>query len=565
MQSFAPDHTNKMFTYDDLFEFIKKNTALQDAVDKVDVTAEGPDTLLNAIKKGDGHADIFHHDDCDIYLLKLFQVGKIKPGEFITAYDYLMANWNYLNTSTGVKFKIQLHRLVDEKSEHLSEEGEKYVACICDRYKKILNVTIDREALIKKILALNPIEQCVIYLESNYRSSQKYTLLKETADILPSVGIKQGDKTKIVKPGNFMEPPEEISIQEEYLSFPSYPLQQYLSEMSFDQPMQAAPRFGRIGNETLWKMHKEGKHFYAMYNRHVKSNLMSAHGYKEGPFSIAKHDEGHAVLGSLLSGDKRKIILEKHVPSLMEYLKELKDTFGEPTYGSRLEKLTSTLKNITYDQLNDLTLYPLFVYKALSQQDRLEKFIAEKVFEKLHTYSHKITGCLDTDLAYVLLLLKHRNKNTDLWDIVVKNKKSLVDDPVIQAIDVITKAVANPSDNSSLKFDATMNIKWDIWEKILLEEKQDSKSIWSKIEELNLGADLIQLITKAGLVYYHPFAPLTADKHEALLKFIQTNSPIKHVQIQTAPTASLGIFTATKADNIQEVEPSKSGKLSYDK
>jgi len=72
-------------------------------------------------------------------------------------------------------------------------------------------------------------------------------------------------------------------------------------------PIRVLPGFGVVGSETFADLRYHDLAFYPLYSKYVNNNLITVHGGQyRGPFSIAQHDNYHALVASFFNSDDRK-------------------------------------------------------------------------------------------------------------------------------------------------------------------------------------------------------------------------------------------------------------------
>lgn len=448
------------FTYDDLFVYIKKNTKLPESVNAVDLESKSVKDLLQAIKKGDVNFSGYQNLHCQTYLLRLFKEKSIEPGEFLTVYSYTMAIHDVNEKmQSGLKVEeLSLRQLVENSA--LTQHGKDYIASISKKFEAILKVNINIDELTQAILRLSPIEQTVIYLKSNFVSQESFELIRDNVPTIPTYGEEQGQPFEVHIKGNFIEPSRTEIRYESYPSFPSYSLEKYLikkyiAEPLKSNPMEFAPAFGSLSEKGQYELQKKNKRVYVLYHKDVKSNMLSAHNLHDGTFSVAKHDEGHIILASLMSMEMREKILYEDIPHLLKMKESIQGSaffdkvpvfFNEVenTNQIRVKNVSNLLNHIIYDQLNDFTLFPIEDYVQLNNEERRKKFIFKALSWVLdnNLYYINIKNNEQIDLIYLILLEYHTGRNKEYWEILSAGHPYLLDNIKIKEIDEEAKKAA---------------------------------------------------------------------------------------------------------------------------
>jgi hypothetical protein len=396
--------------------------------------------LLNDIKKG-ADSEHFKDPNAQTYLLRLFKDQKITPGEFLSAYNYTMALHDYTNNSSFKPPKLQAFT----ENNQLTPDGMEYIKIVAEKFKKLVRIDIDQEKLKEKILSLSPFEQLASVLETTYEKGSPYELLNQTLDIVPSYVEKQSEKPYryFHRKGNMMMPPEDIPLYNWTAAFPSYSLQNYLLETYFKEPMKIAPRFGSIGNESLHKMHINNQHIQPLHHDLVKSSMKKAHDLEEGSFSIAKHDEGHVVLASVLLKEARDKILNHDIPkfkALYEWMKTPESNQTLSNLPVEKEVMIKVLHDIIFDQLNDLTAFPSRQYADLKTADLQRKEMLNKAFYQ--TTKDRETN--NTYLKYLVITFLAANhpdiKEPFYYDTFIRDymfKDKIIKDAQEKLVDIV--------------------------------------------------------------------------------------------------------------------------------
>lgn len=526
-----------------LTKYIKKNTVINNFLNQMPdaITQKKLYALQQAIAHGDSAAIIWNDENCDLYLIYLIEKEEIPYWEGITAYVYLIAKMQYTSTQnlrtedqkdTKLNYRVEIQPLT--KSGKITKPGEDYLANVCQAMQKI-DFTIDLEELKTYVVTLSPIEQWLLKTEFNKKAAHDSDkLINILISNLPFLQTIKNPDTKSAYTPYFI---------------PSLSLINFLKEKMDSEPMQTQPILGSIGSKILYEHHKKNSHPTAIYARHVKSNYKKVHTFRCGPLGILLHDLGHAFWACMLSFSERNFIFETYIPALKCLEEEEASKYEDINTVSLLQR--AILKAYDFD----LTNIGAFAKKA----ERLAVYLARTFGrESLHPHcvysrdpacilSIKAIGNHPSDGAFFLL-----NKYAPTikpFNIILKciptgdNYRS---EKVVNAL----RTVAQHSEKFSDKliameynvFYSKCNskkspINWLAWLG-LLNSAKNSEEIWKSIISNNERADELTYMLANGLIFFHPYLPLTKAKiveFRTLIDYI-INENLSEENLQNQPT-----------------------------
>ncbi len=110
--------------------------------------------------------------------------------------------------------------------------------------------------------------------------------------------------------------------------------------------------FGRLSRETLLTWHQNNMHPYPICSRHVKNNMIEAHGNLWGPYTISQHDVGHVLFNSNAPKEDRDQFL-----AVSRFCLTLRDQLDKnPVEPDALNNQLKKAFDGCFDELNDLVL-----------------------------------------------------------------------------------------------------------------------------------------------------------------------------------------------------------------
>ncbi len=363
---YAPEES--AFLIAGLRGFIKKNTAIPAFFARVkgDSSLHAPllEQLITAIEQADISHDIFAHPDCMAYLLYIIEnmSERLPFWSAVTAYHYLVAlaqfthkqdlkpqdmtEVKHINNVKNIR-NVNMVSVVDRDLNALNDVGIQYFQHVKFQFKR-LGIAVDEEDFKEYILALPPIEQCVLRV-TNYEANIK---------------IYQVDEFmwKVRENVPFFR-----DLNKSIFNLPSASLINYFLSCLSPHPIRMRPVFGKISLASLHDVHLQRQHPVTWYSTLVKDTLIDVHDYHCGPFVVLVHDVGHCFWGSWMSCEDRAIINHILIPKLQE-LKSLHQHFAMT---SALDVLCSSLTDydltpaMTYS--NPATRFALYVGMCLKK------------------------------------------------------------------------------------------------------------------------------------------------------------------------------------------------------
>ncbi len=339
--------------YTNLFQYIKKNTTLPNAIDEISSHRNQHQTSLDQLKKaiklGSFDDQIFEHANCSQYLLYLIQSNEIEFWHGMTMYAYLIALAQFTHkqslrtTDSDTKSLRAVTHFCMTDGKKFSMKGESYFELTQKKFEKTLSVTIIKDEFFQQLQSLPGSEQQVLEIDINsIKKTAIGKLLSVATNNLPFLGDSQ-----------------------DTIMLPSFSMIQYFLKKVSDKPVAMLPIFGMINKTTLMSLHANHQHPVAIYSIHVKSNYQIIHSNRCGPFTALVHDILHIFIASILKSEDIDSIYQHYILMLTQVKQEC--------LSSGASSITSRL----IDYLNDLNLTPLWRYS--NPDDRFPKFFQENL------------------------------------------------------------------------------------------------------------------------------------------------------------------------------------------
>ncbi|EHL32233.1 hypothetical protein [Legionella drancourtii] len=484
-------------SYDSLFHFIQKNKAIHKAIAKVD--REQVKQLAEAIKEGHYQAEIFNDTNCYLYLLFLLKEKTISFEQGMTVYSYLLALAQFTEQQPlrpedqDVKTlrQISVERLANQ--QELTAEGRAFLECILKQMEE-MHYHLDFAEIEAFILQGPPSEHLLLGVPYFLnRKSQIESLARALAQNIPFLGTtKSADDT---------------------LWLPSYSLINFLLRKMSTKPMQMYPVFGSVNNTTLRNLHLQSYHPVSLYAVSVLSNPHNADGYRCGCFLMWLHDIGHIFWASLLTEEERYYALVK-IPKRLENLAAHTTYEDKEKVNQRIQQAIETAADFNLTNIKDYA----------NPQYRFSTYISKQVMNNgLRVYGFcqvefKPIGCLEDHLYYWITKLTHANKNDISWELISNGLKT----GEFYRQQQITNALYNLATSS---FNSRyMKIDWQAWLE-LLDSSIDSKTLWDKAVK-EQQSQLLHLIATGKLEFFHPYLPMTAEKHIQFRDYVVEQSKL---------------------------------------
>lgn len=514
--------------YENLFTYIKRNKILPKAVAAIHADDPKVYALLKAIEEAHFTDEIFSDPDCDVYLLYLFKQGKITNFVFISSYLYLMSLMEFSDKQAlrdehrDLKYYLNTKQIISIKTEcliqdgKLSEYGEIYLTKVREQLQEKINVSVTLEMFKEKIQSFPLFEQHIIVIKFKNLSDLK--VLGTLLELNPTLA------TRVVK--------NEFNKKQTEIYFPLFTLHRLFLTLFCDNPMEEFAAFGRTGNESHLALKSLNQHHLPLYSKKVFKNLTFIHGMDEGPFSVAIHDLAHVFWASLLASEQRKNILNGLIPDLL-----MEKSIIETQLEKKDEKALKLLKQIqvtVYDQLGDLVVPTVPDYKNLNETERFVKYV-EKCFYLLNKSSihgfyqdnifHSLGDHVLGNFYFFVARIYFRNENHHpaLWQHIYEKIGAVAQSnesrKIRDTLSTLAKASLSADDKITMSATRTQSISWKKWAK-KLNKTEDSALIWKWAIE-HAHDDLLNLINHCNLIFFHPFLPLTKEKHHELLCFVE--------------------------------------------
>ena len=505
-----------------LFTYIKNNKIIPEFLKSIstdDLKKEQANQLQLAIARGDNHADIFSDPNCSLYLLYLMQEQRVSFWHGITVYVYLLGLMQFTDKQPlkeedkDVKMSnpFSVDRLVVDGK--LTASAEYYLRNVVTRYTEF-GYPINYSELVTFIFQLPPVEQWVFKVTHDR---------KIESEIRTRMSVSAINVLFIMA--------ENISDQFCTTWIPSSMLINFFLQKISLTHMRRVPGFGIPGLETLIALHSGDEHSEALYSPFVKSNLAYTDpGRRPGPFGVWLHDLSHIFYSSLLEVTDRQVILKIFIPQLYVLLQEAKIHNDKPV----VDKVNASVEeandfNLTniHNFRDPMTRMKLFLCRVFSAS--FTNLVFSQVMQYVHYKKQARLGDYPIDN---LLFVIYKNyfhhplfqQHIIIWDNHLLTKLDEMfnhhrkHNPIIrEAIINLAKNVTQPMSLASTQNEE--NINWQAWLN-LLESHQDSAELWEHARN-DRESELLLLITRYNLMFYHPYVPMTDEKRLEFKSFLK--------------------------------------------
>ena len=161
----AANLNQKLFS--GLFQFIKKNRYIPEALKHIGLSHPDRQDMLTAIKQGNPKAAIFKHEFRDLFVLDLIKHGHVPYAQGMTIDTYFTALMQYTHGNHLKKDDAAVKSLREIKVDYLTlnneltDVGRRYINALHARLKEI-NFELDREQFIQFLLKSPVTEKLVI-------------------------------------------------------------------------------------------------------------------------------------------------------------------------------------------------------------------------------------------------------------------------------------------------------------------------------------------------------------------------------------------------------------------
>lgn len=527
----ATDLQNKLFN--GLLQFVKRNTAIPNFLAETKADDAKAEHLLTAIQSGNASADIFSDKKCPLYLLYLIKEKKLPFWNAMTVNVYLMALMQSSNKQSlreedkDLKFysyEVIVDKLVE--NQQLTAIGREYLHSICDRFQKI-NFAIDINELTEFVKSLPPVEQWL--LQTRYerrhlsRSHQGNFNDAITAPLLANIPFLHSIAAL-------------DTVNHKIYWIPSSAVIHFLLQKISPNPLKMQPVFGNPGLQSLCRLHAEGWHPIAHYSPDVQSNPKTVHRYRCGPLLTWLHDIGHAFWGSMLSSEERHVLFTRFIPQLEGLKKEAQEHHDDEV----VKKLNEVIENANDFDLTD-------VQEFIDPATRFVKYLARtfnveysnSMYSYGSIYDRPIFGNFPADRLFFLInKLCHSpslsTEDKDLWvKILYHVTKRAKHDRHENALLALSTLAENSVEEIIQEYTGTRphsKICWEQWLKIF-ESTRDSQALWERVSKERYN-DLLILIVDYKLNFFHPYLPMTNEKHAQFVEFLKRKIQASHALAQ---------------------------------
>ncbi len=398
--------------FDELFQFIKKNTVIPNFLSNLSSDHPKAQTLLTAIQSGDANAKIFQDPDCYLYLLYLMKTEPEQDffWQCITVYVYLMARMQF-SEPQAMNQENEKTRFVPDatidvmvRQNQFTNEGEKFIVFLQQQFKD-LNYSLDPSELKKFILTLPPVEQWLIKIPYVY--SWSVHNFQNNASLLEVVLANIPFCRYVFDPNG-----------KGLFWLPSFSVINYLLQKISDKPIRMVPILGSINIGTLRKMHEQGKHPVALSALHVKSNVTNVHGRRCGFFHAILHDLFHTIGGSMLLPSEREMLFNCFIPTL-ESLFKIAEQHNDKEL---MDKIKKTIEKAVDFNLSNVSEFCgddrliLYCSRAFGNNN------AESLYPFGKVEFEKIGASVEDRFYFLLLKMQHElpeGKEKKFWDDII--------------------------------------------------------------------------------------------------------------------------------------------------
>jgi hypothetical protein len=543
--------------YQNLFEFIKKNTIIPEYIDAIKSTDPKLQQLRLAIDNANYDAEIFSDADCYFYLLYLIKKEKIPFYQGMTVYAFLMALMQFTNRQPlrekdhDVKFirPMSIEKIaIDDK---LTEKGEVYLKAVCANLKK-MEYEIDYKKLQEFVIELAPTEQWLIkittpreydYKNPNHCDRMAYIFAQTNA---------------------FIESVDKNDIHTCWI--PSTTLMTYFLLQISPNYMRMHFCFGSTNEETMHSIHLRNKHPIPLYAPAVKTNFQHADNWRCGPFVIWMHDMAHLYWTNLFSDKQRQTILEEYIPELRK-LHALALKFKDVEAADKISKFiikagSFDLSGVGFWDSSDIrfTQYILSTIGTRGEKRNVGVwYFYEKPTEK------SIGGHVEDRIYFLMLMLRNSAETSDehkqLWETILTCDANATFGDIAEThrggiMSALAKLANDKCEwrlsryqgyglsysNRPFRYYDVLNdtnvdklIDWNTWHEILENvdaTNPDSEKLWKTIlKKSYFDEQILLLICVYDVKFFHPFIPMTSEKLFALKQLVSEKIAAQRLEI----------------------------------
>ena len=519
-------HFNLQPVDNNLLELVQKNKTIPTFLNTLIPNDPRLRCLKKAIHKGNFRARIWNNRHCNLYLTYLIQEKMIPFWHGITAYVYLIAKMQYTQTQDlriedlDVKFNYQVKIVPLVKAGKITELGYQYLLGMIDELEK-LQVTLNFDQLANYILKLPRIEQWLINTEFSHHMTSLEA--RRDANRLVSVLINNLPLVQKLASTCYEDPTTHYLV-------PSSSIINYCLSTLTRQPMRMRPVFGNPGLATLYRWHTQDYHPVSLYAPQILSNPKEADGYRCGPFPMWLHDIGHTFWASMLSKDQRNYIFMTYIPAL----RRLKDVAEAYKDDSSIEFFKEADKKaydfdltaiLDYADVN--TRFDIYLAHTMGKNPIYPSCLYNGMYE------YEAIGRAKGDAIYFLLHCALYNPNLPeafkrIYKTLINHitiGKSYRDLRIINALKLLAK---NTTSHPEVLFAHDLpgcQVSVLDWQR-LLNSSRTSEEFWQEMTGNGDRAEELLDLIEHGLIFFHPYLPLTALKRWVLLNYLEKQQPV---------------------------------------
>ncbi|MGC1854012.1 MAG: hypothetical protein WA659_01345 [Candidatus Aquirickettsiella sp.] len=539
MDDLYPVHNN-------ILELVQKNKTIPDFLNTLTPYHLKLLDLKEAIGQGNFQAEIWNNPHCNLYLIYLINEKMIPFWQGITAYVYLIMKMQYTTTQNlraedyDVKCNYQVDIVPLVEAGKITQQGYEYLLGVT-RALKNLNADMNFEHLVNYVLELPRIEQCLIKTEFNHHLVSNET--ERDANRLVGILINNLPLIQKISVSRYEDPTTNYLV-------PSSSLIHYFLQALNKQPMWMRPVLGNPGLVTLYHWHSQDFHPVSLYATQIVSNPKNADGFRCGPFPMWLHDIGHTFWASMLSKAQRDYIFTTYVPALrclkdmaaahddklsLEFLKETEKKAYDFDLTAIIDYANVETRFAIYlaHTIGKNPIYPNCVYTGIYEYEAIGRAVGDRLYFLLH---------------YCLYNAKLPEAYREVYKLLVSFitiGKHYRNQRVVIALQILAKnATVNPK---VLFADAPPLLKVNSleWQR-LLHAKQNSEELWMEAtDDLDLAYDLLNMIEQ-GLIFFHPYLPMTATKRLALLDYLEKQPAAAPISAKISQDRHSNVSIVTK-------------------
>ncbi len=504
-----------------------------DAIAKNTCQLKAAKELSRAIREGEHAAHIFSDPNCYLYLIYIIGEEWIAFEHGMTVYFYLMALQQFTKQQPlapeheSYQSLRELSVVSLMQGQELTVEGAKFLRSMADDLACYTKKNC-YEDFIQFVKQLPPCERWLLRMPfspevSNLLSWKDYQedVKRKGFDILL-------DKVLRYPPLPQSVPYFQIDVQPNHqamiFNFPSQSIIRFCLQQLAENHLEPTYVMGSVDAAALHAHHRVGRQPVSLYAYHGQCKVVSVNNQDCGGFGVAVRDLVHLCWGSQMAHSFRKRIYDFLVPNFCKIIK-IAEGHGDVVTAACLQNIIDQLGHFDFITVAEMT-------PDMQIAEYLAHVLTNAGFYRCNGQSR--LGCRQFDAIYFLLQQvrwQHESWTPEerrCWAILISRVQPYIDvnrgiqlnAPTMSAI--LTRLAKESVRERPLGEPLYSNhrINWPAWLDILY-STTDSAEIWERVLR-DHHAELLVLIKKSHLNFYHPYLPMTAVKRQELISFLRS-------------------------------------------